>query len=271
MKTLMKIGLAMLVLAVLLTGVSFGVLRAQDIGDSDYKHGDRTMASETRKVDAGINTIDMNGSVDLILKQGTTPSMVVHAEQRMLSRIKTVQQGNTLRVDIEGTMFHFNRPQRIELTLPALQQLDVHGSGDSVVNGFRGDKLALGMHGSGDIHFNGEYQHVNAGVFGSGDLQLALGNANDVDLDLHGSGDISTSGQSKTLTARLLGSGDLDAERLPADVVKIDILGSGDATVHAKQSIAADIKGSGDLDVRGNPTQRQINRMGSGDISWESN
>ncbi len=187
MKTLLRIGLTMLVLAVVLTGVSFGVLRAQVVGDGDYRHGDRTMASETRKVGDGIVAIDMNGSVDLILKQGATPNMVVHAEQRMLPHIKTVQQGNTLRIDVEGMMFHFNRPQRVELTLPALQQLDMHGSGDSIVNGFSGDKLTLGTHGSGDIHFEGQYQHVKAGAFGSGDVQLALSNATDVDLDLHGS------------------------------------------------------------------------------------
>jgi len=270
MKTLMKIGLTMLMLAVVLTAVSFGVLRAQTVGDSGYGSGDRTMASETRKIGDGIVRIELNGPIDLILKQGSTPSMMVHAEQRMLPRIKTVQEGNTLRIGVEGMLFHFNRPQRVDLTLPALQQLDARGSGDSIVNGFSGDKLTLAMHGSGDIHFKGQYMHVNAGVFGSGDLELALADASDVDLDIMGSGDISTTGQSKVLTARVHGSGDLDASKLLADNVKLDVFGSGDSSVYAKQSIVVDVMGSGDVDVHGNPTQRQINRAGSGDISWEN-
>ncbi|MBV8666271.1 MAG: DUF2807 domain-containing protein [Burkholderiaceae bacterium] len=273
MKVLMRVGAGMLMLAVALIGVSFGVLRAEGVGEydiGDYNNGKHALASETRKVDAGVSTIDLDGPVDLVLKQGSTPSLVVRAEQNMLARVKTVQNGSSLRIDAEGHVFHFNRPMRVELTLPSLQQLSMHGSGDSRVSGFSGDKLTLALHGSGDIRFDGQYQHVNAGLFGSGDLDLKLLNAGDVALDLQGSGDISTSGQSKSLTARVTGSGDLDAEKLLADAVKIDVLGSGDSSVYAKQSIAVDLTGSGDIDVHGNPAQRQINKLGSGDISWEN-
>jgi hypothetical protein len=271
MRTLMKIGLGMLMLAVVLIGVSFGVLRAEDVGDVHADAGKHVFTSETRKVDGSVVAIDMNGPVDLILKQGATASMVVQADQRYIARIKTVQQGDTLRIDAEDGFFHSHWPLRVELTLPNLHKLDLHGSGDGTISGFSGDKLALNLRGSGDIRFNGQYQHVSAGVFGSGDLQLALGNTNDVDLDLQGSGDISASGQSKTLSARILGSGDLDTTDMQADVVKVDVLGSGDSNVYAKQSIAIDLKGSGDIDVHGNPTQRVVNRMGSGDISWAGN
>jgi len=205
-----------------------------------------------------------------LLKQGASPSLVVVGEDRLLPRLQTVEEGSALTIDLKESIFHLNRPLRVELTLPALQQLTVHGSGDSVVSGFSGDKLALAMHGSGDVRFNGAYLHVNASLFGSGDLDLALGASDDLDVTMLGSGSITTSGQSKSLTAHMMGSGDLAAEKMQADTVKIDAMGSGDSNVYAKQLAILDVKGSGDIDVHGNPPHRQVNRMGSGDVSWDN-
>lgn len=270
MQTLLKIGLGMVVLAALLVGTTFGVLRAQNLDADSRAGGSRAMKSEIRKVGADVTVITLNGPIDLMLKQGATPSMVVVGDERLLSRLQTVQEGNALTIDLKESLFHLNRPLRVELTLPALQQLTVHGSGDSVVSGFSGDKLTLAMHGSGDVRFNGAYQHVGASLFGSGDLDLALGASDDLDVSMLGSGSITASGQSKSLTAHMMGSGDLAAEKMLADTVKIDAMGSGDSNVYAKQLAILEVKGSGDIDVHGNPPHRQVNRMGSGDISWDS-
>jgi len=267
MQTLLKIGLGMVVLAVILVGTTFGVLRAQDIGGG-VRDGSRAMKNETRKIGAEVNTIVLHGPIDLMVKQGATPSMAVIGEERLLPRVQTVQEGNTLTIALKESLFHLNRPLRVELTLPTLQQLTVHGSGDSVVGGFSGDKLVLAMHGSGDVRFDGAYQHVHASLSGSGDLDLALANGEDVDLSMLGSGSVAASGQSKSLIAHLMGSGDLAAEKMQADAVAIDVLGSGDVNVYAKQSAVLDLKGSGDIDVHGNPPHRQVNRVGSGDVSW---
>jgi len=267
MQTLLKIGLGMVVLAVILVGTTFGVLRAHDI-DGTARNGSRAMKSETRKVGTEVNIIILNGPIDLTLKQGATPSMVAIGEERLLPRVQTVQEGNTLTIALKESLFHLNRPLRVELTLPTLQQLTVHGSGDSAVGGFSGDALVLAMHGSGDVRFDGAYRHVHASLSGSGDLELALANGEDVDLSMLGSGSVAASGQSKSLIAHLMGSGDLAAEKMQADAVAIDVMGSGDANVYAKQSATLDVKGSGDIDVHGNPPHRQVSRMGSGDVSW---
>jgi hypothetical protein len=273
MQTLLKIGVGMLVLAALLVGTSFSVLRAQDVGNNGINinnAGSRAMKGESRTIGANVVAISLNGPIDLMLKQGVTASMSVYGEERLLSRVKTTQDGNNLVIDTTDSNFHLYRPLRVDITLPALQQLAVHGSGDSVVSGFNGDKLILSMHGSGDIRFNGEYQHVNASVLGSGDLELALGNSSDLDVSMLGSGNITTSGKSKSLTAHMMGSGSLGAEKLLADAVKIDAMGSGDSSVFASQTAILDVKGSGDVEVHGNPPHREVNRAGSGDISWDS-
>jgi len=269
MQTLLKIGLGMVVLAVILVGTTFGVLRAQDIGGT-VRDGSRAMKNDTRTVGAEASTIVLNGPIDLMVKQGATPSMVAIGEERLLPHLQTAQEGSTLTIALKESLFHLNRPLRVELTLPTLQQLTVHGSGDSVVSGFSGDQLVLAMHGSGDVRFDGAYRHVHANLSGSGDLDLTLANSDDLDLSMLGSGSVTASGRSKALAAHLKGSGDLAARKMQVDAVEIEVMGSGDADVFAKQSAILDVKGSGDIDVHGNPQHRQVSRMGSGEVSWKS-
>ena len=271
MRILIKIGAGMALLALILVGVSAAMLRAhaEDHSWTDVP-GSRAVKVETRPIDAGVTVITANGPVDLILRQGATPALQVVAEERLLPRIKTVRQGNALLIDFEDhTVFHSNRPMRIELTLPNLEQVSLHGSGDARVAGFSGDKMVLTLRGSGDMHFDGNYQHLTASTMGSGDLDLTTSNGMDADLSVLGSGGIRAAGQNKSLAVRIMGSGDVDAANLRTDDVKLDALGSGDSSVYAGKSVVINLHGSGDVDVHGNPSHREVNRAGSGDVNWD--
>jgi hypothetical protein len=174
-----------------------------------------------------------------------------------------------LTIDFQDAMFHSNHPMRIELTLPKLEQLSLHGSGDARVNGFSGDKLVLTLRGSGDMIFDGTYQHVTASTMGSGDLNMTTGTGSDADLSILGSGAITATGQNKSTVVRVMGSGDIDTENLHTDDLKLEVMGSGDCSVYATKSAVINLHGSGDVSVRGNPAHREVNKGGSGDVSWD--
>ena len=267
MGILIKTGAALLGLSVLLVGLTFNFLRAQDLGPRET--GSRAMASETRAVSAEVVEVRLEGSIDLVLRQGPVPAMSVRAEQRLLANLVTVQEGKVLRISSKGVIINLRRPIRVELTLPALQQLEVKGSGDSMVTGFSGDALQLSLNGAGDVKFEGNYRHLNGSVSGSGDLRIDAGDSNNVELTMLGSGDVFVSGATRALKAALTGSGDLHGETLRADAVEVAALGSGDARVNAKSSVNLSLLGSGDVYVRGSPAQRVVTRRGSGDVTWE--
>lgn len=268
MQALMKFGAALLLLAIVLVGLSYQALRAQETNHPRSAEG-RAQASESRSVDARVTIIRISGPVDLILTQGTTPSMTVRAEQRLLSKIRTVQEGNTLQIDIRSTLINARLPLQVELTLPALQQLQMSGSGDASISGFSGDEMQLTLNGSGDATFAGQYRHIKAQLNGSGDLHLQGGNSDSIELALQGSGDVSASGSSKALSAQLHGSGDLNARQLIADSVSLSLLGSGDAAVFARTAVSAALRGSGDATIFGQPAQRSVSASGSGEVIWE--
>lgn len=268
MRALMKAGAILLGLAVVLVGLSWNVLRAQGLEQSGQA-GSHAVATETRPVNANVTVIRLSGPIDLKLRQGATPSMNVRAEQRLLSKIVTAQNGNTLQIDTHGAIINRHRPMVVELVLPSLQELRVLGSGDATVSGFSGTTLQLALNGSGDVSFDGQYQHVAASISGSGDLTFNGGNSDEVELSLLGSGDVTARGTAKTLTAKLAGSGDMHAGSLQADSVHLSLLGSGDANVFARSAASVAIRGSGDAAVAGNPSQRSVSKSGSGDVRWE--
>jgi hypothetical protein len=74
------------VLAVSLA-TAFGVACAADI------------AKEARSVDANVSRVRVSGVVDLRVKQGATPSLVVWGDTGYLADVKTSQNGDTLQID----------------------------------------------------------------------------------------------------------------------------------------------------------------------------
>ena len=262
MKSLIKTGLGMLILAIVLIAASAGFMRAHAATGS-------IVASENRTVDAQIVNLVVSGSMDLVLRQASTPAMTVKGDALMLSHVTTKMEGNTLYIGTRGLIFTTRQPLVVELTLAHLEKLQMMGSGDSNVRGFRGGNLTLQTRGSGDLNFDGEYQQVKVSSEGSGDLKLVILSNDKLDIAAQGSGDLNVKGQTKSLSVKLSGSGDLDAASVKASQVTIDSLGSGNARVSASQEITLHLTGSGDITVVGNPPKRNVVRSGSGDIHWQ--
>lgn len=268
MRSLLKVGLGLLLLAFVLIGLFYSMLRAQGSTRQANPEG-RMVASETRSVAGGVTSIKLGGPIDLTLRQGAQASLTVRGEQRLLGNVETISEGNTLSIDTKGMLLHHKQPLQVVLVLPALDSLRIRGSGDSTVNGFSGDKLELQLHGSGNVKLNGRYREVEAGLQGSGDIELNGGSSDKVDVNVVGSGSMTVVGATKLFKVVQMGSGDLDAEHLSADAVTIELMGSGSAIVQARKSASVNLRGSGDISVHGNPDERSVSRNGSGDVSFE--
>ncbi|SDG79875.1 MULTISPECIES: head GIN domain-containing protein [unclassified Duganella] len=268
MRALMKIGAGLLVLAFALVGATYSMLKAYG-SNSPTSTAGRTLSSETRKIDAMATVVELSGPIDLILTQGQSASLKVRGEQRSLANVETLQDGRDLHIGTKGMLLNPRHRLQVELVLPSLQELVVTSSGDTKVSGFNGEQMELQLHGSGNVNFSGRYRELNASAHGSGNLNLNAGSTEKVELVMVGSGQITASGSCKVLNAELTGSGDLNARHLAADSVTVNLRGSGTSHVFAKQSAELTLRGSGDIRVLGNPNQRNVNRTGSGEVSWE--
>ena len=266
MRTLIKVGVSLLLLAFVLIGLSYGMLRANGVTAAAES---RQLSTETREVPAGVRAVDLSGPIDLTLRYGAAPSLKVRGESRLLGNVDVTKDGDVLHIGIRGMVLRHRRPLAVELVLPALNRVTVDGSGESTVNGFSGERIDVHMEGSGSLRFNGRFRHVDAALSGSGELDLNGGSGiEQFEASLTGSGHMTIVGSTRELEANASGSGELDARHLRAEKVQVSQTGSGQSTVRASRTVAASISGSGDIEVIGNPAERSVSRSGSGAVTF---
>lgn len=229
-------------------------------------------ASETRAIDARVVRVKLDGVIDLMLKQGPVPLLVITGDSRYLAKTTTIQSGDTLTIDTESHGFklrHQARRLRAELTLPQLREVSSESVGWTEIAGFSGDELDLSLDGAGSMKVVSGYKLVNASLGGVGSMNIQGVNGDGVDLNLHGAGYVTLSGRGKWLKASLGGLGGLDAQRFQADTVKLELSGLGNATVTAAQSATLSLSGMGSVTVYGKPLNRSVSVEGLGHVSWK--
>jgi mannose-6-phosphate isomerase-like protein (cupin superfamily) len=265
----MKVGFSLLVLAVLLIGLSYSMLRAQGISNPSSGVG-RAVQSETRAINGDVRGIDLSGPIDLTLRQGAVPSLVVRGEQRLLGNIDTTRGADgTLHIGTTGMLLHHRQPLQVTLVLPSIEDISVRGNGDSTVNGFSGDRIEVNLDGSGNVKFNGRFKDVKAEIHGSGELEMNGGASDKVEVAVVGSGKMTVVGSCSQFKAEQTGSGDLNARHLSAEEANLQLMGSGEAVITARKVANVTVRGSGDVLVYGSPNERNVSRNGSGEVTFK--
>lgn len=266
MRALVRVAFSLLVLALVLIGLSYTMLRAQGVA---VRAEGRMVTSDARTLERKVSKIELNAPVDLEVRYGPQPGLVVRGEERLLQNIETVASGDTLRIGTRGLLLRHRQPLEVEVTLPMLDALSVDGSGDTRVNGFSGERVSVTLNGSGSVQFNGRYREARAALHGSGDLSLDAGNSDSIEAELMGSGAMSLAGATRHFKLESSGSGTLDAQRLRAEEAQLRQTGSGNASVTVRDTVAASVSGSGDIEVHGEPRQRSVSRTGSGTVRFD--
>lgn len=267
MRGLIKTGFALLVLAFFLIGVATSMLRAHGVSSPASREG-RIVVSDPRNVGRDVRSVELNGPIDLRLRQGAIPSLVVKGERRLLGNVETVQEGENIRIGISGMLLHHRQPLQVELILPQVGNVSLHTSGDAAIDGVSGEHIQIDLHGSGSVKFAGRFKEIIAGNHGTGEMTVDTDNAERIIVRQAGAGSFTLAGSARQFNADLSGTGTLDAEHLTADVATVELKGSGSAQVHARKVAVMAVRGSGDITVHGQPAERTVSRDGAGDVSF---
>ncbi|MEC5159337.1 MULTISPECIES: GIN domain-containing protein [unclassified Janthinobacterium] len=229
------------------------------------------LLSESRPVSARVERVKLDGAVSIRLRQGSAASLTIFAEKRLLSKVTTVQAGDTLHIASEGGAFKFigNNLVRVDVVLPALRQLSSEGLGTSDVSGFTGDELSLSLDGAGTMKVVGDYKKLSASLGGVGSMQIWVNDNDRADVDLRGAGYVTLGGRSKALKASMGGLGSLNAQQFQVENVTLELSGLGNATVNARQNATLSLSGLGSVTVFGRPQGRNVSVDGLGKVSWK--
>ncbi len=208
--------------------------------------GSGKQIEESRAV-AAFEKIEVKGSTDVEIRQGSKTGATVIADDNIAPLIRTRVVGDTLIIDTDKS-YHSKLKTRVVVDVISLTGIALTGSGDVIVGSLKANALDVGLAGSGDIAFS------------------AL-TAESLSMSISGSGDFRASGSVKAQSFAISGSGDVRAESLEGARVNVKISGSGDARVWAKEALAASISGSGDIRYKGQPASLTKSVIGSGEIS----
>jgi hypothetical protein len=189
--------------------------------------GSGVAASQERTV-GEFHSVVLLGNADAVVTVGPETSLRVQCDDNLLEHLRTEVVGGELRIWSEREL-RPRGPLLVEVSTPALDGLQVTGSGDLRASGVAG-------------------QQLEAAVVGSGDLRV--------------------SGEVTLLEAKVIGSGNLELYELRAREVSVKVTGSGDAQVNAVERLQAQITGSGDIRYRGSP-KSDARITGSGEIAPE--
>jgi hypothetical protein len=175
------------------------------------------------------SSITLAAPVEMSFTAGARPRLVVSAPADVLPLLSTTVEGGRLVVKLTGSVV-LHDPIRIEASGPVLESVDIAGAGDLRATGITGRLLRV---------------------------------------EVSGSGNVIASGRAERVEARISGSGAVDVSTLQARDLAVEVSGSGDVKAYASQAAQVAVLGSGDVRVWGKPAQRSVNRLGSGQVSFD--
>jgi hypothetical protein len=212
--------------------------------------GDGNISTKTVTV-GDYDAIKSIGFMDIHLQKGTEGNITVTTDDNLHEQLEIVVKDKELIVKTkEGVNLKTKKGILITIPFEDISEVSLSGSGDiTSKDKIIADEFKASVHGSGDIVLELEASKAEAIIDGSGDLTLT--------------------GSAAELKVKVVGSGDFWGFNLKTQTADAAVTGSGDARVYADKNLKARIIGSGDITYKGNPENKDLKTIGSGDIYAE--
>ncbi|MEZ5325363.1 MAG: head GIN domain-containing protein [Verrucomicrobiales bacterium] len=189
--------------------------------------GSGTALTDEREIEH-FQCIDLHLPAEVNIRRGDRQAVRVTADENVLPLIATTVMNGTLRI-VSNVQFKPVTAIGIEIEIPTLSGVNVHGSGN---------------------------------------VRLDSVTDNELSLVINGSGNITGKGTVKTLHAISNGSGNLLLKHLTAQTGQVATNGSGNAEINVTSTLAASISSSGNITCHGAPGTVKSQNAGSGQLEF---
>lgn len=200
-----------------------------------------------------------------------TAHLSLTCDENLLDSFKVRLRTQTVTIDNDGGI----QPRvacRGILFLPTLLALTGEGSGAlTVLDRFEGLALVQAR-GSGGVHFVEVAQSedgLRVESTGSGAVTFSKLETPQLEVRSQGSGRVRIAGQASAVSLVASGSGGVSASGLIADRAGVRSTGSGSVGLTVTESIRVRLNGSGGVTIYGNPSLRDIDDSGSGQVRFQ--
>jgi hypothetical protein len=206
--------------------------------------GNGNVTTQTRSA-GEFNSIDVSGNIDVYVRQDSTSSIKVEADENLQQYIETIDDGNVLRIKTEeGYNIRSSRQIKVYVSSATFKKFGASG--------------ACNVFSESNITSN---SNIDIDLSGSCDATLDL-NAPKISADISGACTVKLKGQTKDFNVDGSGSTDIKCYDLLAENVDLDISGAGDAEVYASVKLTGDISGAASVKYKGS-AQTDIHTSGA--------
>lgn len=187
-------------------------------------------AGQAREVRAltGFTGLDLAGTLEVEARIDATTRVEVFASAALIAQVRTRVEKGVLVIETPDKLPRNSRI-RVVVSAPRLDHFELSGTGALTVTGL---------------------------------------DAGEVEVDVEGTGQIKLAGRARSLDLELTGTGEVAAKDLTVSAAKVEISGTGSAVLTARESLVADISGTGALRVHGRPAKVRKSVSGTGSIDF---
>ncbi len=210
-----------------------------------------TEPSESRTFSqAGFDSIDASGGVNLVLKQGPY-AIKAEGPKSKLDKLVIAQEGTTLSVHREPIMnwFSVNVSDRdiVTITAPTYTRIEATGGVDIETTSLRLPVLAIKVSGGADIDATGF-------------------NVDQLTVDSSGGGDVNLAGACKSVTIDASGGSDFAGENFACESATVTASGGADVDVRASLNASGRASSGADIRFLGNPASFTSDHDSGGEV-----
>jgi hypothetical protein len=210
------------------------------------ERGSGNVISETRKV-SGFDAVSISYPAEIMIKQGSSESLKIEAEDNLMPNLKTEVKGGTLEIFYkrDGNK-HVNPTKTVKITIVVkdLSNVDFTSAGDLTIDGLKTNGLDVSLSGAGNLNLN----KITVKTLG---------------VSLSGAGSLNASGTADDLSLDISGFGDFKGKELHSQDARVQISGAGSATTWVDNNLDAQISGAGSIGYYGSASvTKQISGVG---------
>lgn len=207
--------------------------------------------ASVRPLTGSFNAVKVSGGIDLYISQSDEEAMAVSAsEEKYKENIKTVIEGNTLRIYYEGDKnWNSGRKKlKVYLSFKTISVLEASGASDILATGkLKMPSLTLNLSGASDFKGNVEVDELQ--------------------MELSGASDVRISGTAATVTIESSGASDVKGYDLKTEVCNAKASGASDINITVNKQLSAHASGASDIFYKGSALIKEIHSSGASTIA----
>ena len=230
----------------LLAAAALSITALTGCRNFDCIYGSGNQVTQNREVES-FTEIEVGGSIKLVLKQDSNPSLRVVADDNIQERIDARVQGNKLIIDMDNNLCE-SGPITVYATARTWEGIDASGAVEVISDGLlSGDRFKLDLSGSTKVKLN-----LNTG---------------EMRTDASGATEVLLKGQARSHEIEISGSGEVEALDFVVGDYDIRTSGASELKINALNDLKVRSSGSSEISYRGNPKNVTNNNSGASSLN----